>query len=177
MSRSTTILFLCLILAACSALRGSRNGTRDDTAERSTADETRVAEYETFDPSPYQESPPDVTFNVEHHVPERLMKDRADKGVARTVEGYRIQIFSTQEKVIAEQKLGEAQDWWQDKKDEAPSGLFRGDLPAVIEYQQPYYRVRIGGFAERKQAEEALTFVKRKYPDAFIARTTVTVTN
>jgi hypothetical protein len=36
--------------------------------------------------------------------------------------------------------------------------------------------VRIGSFAERERAEEALAFVQRKYPDAFIAQSRVTIT-
>jgi hypothetical protein len=53
--------------------------------------------------------------------------------------------------------------------------LFREQPPIVIEYSQPYYRVRFGAFAEREEAEEALEFVQKKYSGAFVARSTVTV--
>jgi len=59
-------------------------------------------------------------------------------------------------------------------KDEAPD-VFQDQPPIVIEYSQPYYRVRIGAFADRGEAEEALEFVTKKYDGAFVAQSTVTV--
>ncbi len=165
-----------LLLAACTTLQGKSNGNaRNGNAE--TADPAeRVADYEAFDPSPYAEAPPTANRDLQHQVPDRLMTGQATKGVARTVEGYRVQIFSTQEKRAAEEALSAATAWWEAAQKEAPSALSNEDLSAVIEYRQPYYRVRIGAFANRQRAERALDFVKEKYPDAFITRGTVTVT-
>lgn len=137
-----------------------------------------LSTFETFDPSPYAVQPPRRTVDIQHNVPDRLMRGEASKGVRRTVEGFRLQIFSTQEKSVAERQLEEARDWWQAQRqrENVPEDLFPEQLPAIIEYRQPYYRIRIGSFAERERADEALSFVQRKYPDAFIARSTVTIT-
>ena len=128
-----------------------------------------------FDAARYPVAPPKRATTVDHRVPDRLLSNRADKGVTRTVQGFRIQVFSAQDKQAAESFREKVRRWWQRSKGDAPSDLFSSTPPIVIEYAQPYYRVRFGAFARREDAEDALRFVRQTYPDAFMARTTVTV--
>lgn len=172
-----TLLFL---VSACSGIQQTEGQPRSDAstepaAEEETAD---LSAFETFDPSMYAVEPPERSVTIEHTVPDRLMRGEASEGVQRTVEGFRIQVFSSQQKGEAERQLTDARDWWESVREdeEGPDDLFPEQLPAVIEYRQPYYRVRIGSFAEREQANRALEFVKNEYPDAFVARSTVTIT-
>jgi hypothetical protein len=60
-------------------------------------------------------------------------------------------------------------------KADAPQDIFRSQPPIVIEYSQPYYRVRIGAFADRQEASDALEFIREEYSGAFVARSTVTI--
>jgi hypothetical protein len=103
------------------------------------------------------------------------MTGRADEGARQTVDGYRIQVFSAQDQEAAENFRERVRQWWQAVEDNAPSDLFRDDVPIVIEYSQPYYRVRLGAFGQRNAAEKALEFVQDQYSGAFVARSTVTV--
>lgn len=135
-----------------------------------------VAQYETFDPSAYEAPLPERTVEVSHQVPGRLMGGRADEGVKRTVEGFRIQVFSARDKEAAQEFREKVRQWWKRANEEAPTSVFGEEPPIVVQYSQPYYRVRIGAFAERDEAEAALSFVKETYSEAFISRGTVTVT-
>jgi hypothetical protein len=103
------------------------------------------------------------------------MRGRADEGIRRTMEGFRIQVFSARDQQAAQDFREQVRQWWEDNKDQAPRTALTGDPPIIIKYSQPYYRVRIGAFADRDVAEEALEFVSKKYPKAFISRGTVTV--
>jgi hypothetical protein len=134
-----------------------------------------VAEYETFDVSTYPVSPPDQTVEVTHQAPARLMQSRASEGVQQTVEGFRVQVFSAQEQEAARDFREKVRQWWESAREEAPGDVFREEPPIVIEYSQPYYRVRIGAFAEQEEASEALEFVNDEFSGAFVARSTVTV--
>ncbi|PSQ84464.1 MAG: hypothetical protein BRD44_00860 [Bacteroidetes bacterium QS_7_67_15] len=49
-------------------------------------------------------------------------------------------------------------------------------MPVHTVYRQPYYRVRVGNFTSRSEAERALQFLSSRYGDAFIVRDDVTVT-
>jgi hypothetical protein len=134
-----------------------------------------VAEFETFDVSAYPVRPPEQTVEVTHEVPRRLMRGRADEGVEQTVEGYRIQVYSAQDQEASQEFREKVRQWWASVQDEVPGDLFQSQPPIVIEYSQPYYRVRIGAFADREEATEALEFVRRQFSGAFVARSTVTV--
>ena len=136
-----------------------------------------MTDYETFDPSGYEARPPERAIAVVHQVPERLLRGRADKGVRRTVDGFRIQVFSARDQQSAQSFREKVRRWWKENKDAAPPSALGQDPPIVIKYSQPYYRVRIGAFADRDVAEEALAFVSQTYSSAFIARGTVTITN
>lgn len=175
--RRPIVLFVMpLLLVACS---GPQAGTDDAESDPEAPSEDRarpsIAEYETFDVSAYSVQAPEQTVEVTHQVPQRLMMGRAEEGTRQTVEGYRIQVFSAQDQEAAQDFRERVRQWWADAQSDAPTELFREEAPIVIEYSQPYYRVRMGAFAQRDDAEEALSFVREKYSGAFVARSTVTV--
>jgi len=173
---------LALLCGACSGPSQSQPNTEreeeTETPARTDAEtEARasVAEFESFDPSAYPVASTERTDEVVHQVPVRLLGGRADEGVKQTIEGFRVQVFSAQDQEAAQDVREKVRRWWEQVKDEAPNSVFRSSPPIVVEYSQPYYRVRIGAFAERDEAEEALAFVQEEYSGAFIARSTVTV--
>ncbi len=96
----------------------------------------------------------------------------------RTVQGFRIQIFTTTEKPAADEKVTAALAWWRQgaAAQRPPSLAAEGDLTVDVEWKQPYYRVRLGAFAGRAEAGEALAAVQKRFPDAFLVPDTVTIT-
>jgi hypothetical protein len=180
---SLLIAAASLLLAACSGPPQASNGGTE-TADRGPSPEdpevrearrVALAEVETFDVSQYPTPAPTRDVDVQHQVPPKLMQGRADEGVTQTVEGFRVQVYSAQDKQSAEEFREEVRQWWAGAKTDAPD-LFREPLPIVVEYGQPYYRVRIGAFASREEAAEALSYVQKEFADAFVARSTVTIT-
>lgn len=168
-----------VMLGACSGPSATENGNGDATAQPAPDPaETRpsVADFETFDASRYPVRPPVRDVEVEHQVPEQLLHGEADEGVRRTIEGFRIQVFSAQDQEVAQNFRERVRKWWEENATDAPESLLTQQPTIDIEYSQPYYRVRFGAFANREAAEEALDFVQENFPDAFLARSTVTVT-
>lgn len=170
-------LLTVLLLVACSGPQPKEKGPSpaEKRAEEERARRAAVTQYEAFDVSTYPVRPPDQTVEVKHQVPQRLMQGHADEGARQTLEGYRIQVYSAQDQKASQEFREQVRQWWKGAKEKAPMDLFREQPPIVIEYSQPYYRVRFGAFAEREDAEEALEFVQKKYSGAFVARSTVTV--
>jgi hypothetical protein len=165
------------LLVACSGPQPKEQGPSpaERRAEEERARRATVAQYETFDVSAYPVRPPDQTVEVKHQVPQRLMQGRADEGARQTLEGYRIQVFSADDQGAAQEFRERVRQWWGEMQAEAPGELFRDKPPIVIEYSQPYYRVRFGAFADREAAEKALDFVRKEYDGAFVAQSTVTI--
>lgn len=174
--RALLVLALALTLAACS---GSRPGGTEPTepppvepAEPSVV----LADYEDFDADPYEDDPADTAPAVRHDVPTKLMDARggsASSGEPRVVSGYRVQVFSTRDKEAADAQYDAALAWYRGLA-EKPAAI-GARLPAHIIFRQPLYRLRLGDFATRQQAESARTVIARRYPDAFIVPDRVTI--
>jgi len=167
-----------LLVVGCTGPQESTSQPADAAEEeRTIRPAVSVAPYETFDARQFEAQPPRLsTAAVIHAAPRQLMEARADRGVKQIVDGFQIQVYSSVERAAAEEMRQEVQTWWEEERDEEAAALFPEGMPINIEFGQPYYRVRIGAFAEREQALEALSFVRTTFADAFIARAQVTVT-
>ena len=173
--RIVAVALLGCSLAAC--IPPETTDQRGGDREEPTKEDVDLSEYEDFDPAPYAEEAPAAREEIEHDVPARLLSGQADEGVERTVRGYRVQVLSTKDQSAAERAAAEAEQWWSKQASSAPSDLFSGDgMPVHTVYRQPYYRVRVGNFTSRSEAERALQFLSPRYGDAFIVRDDVTVT-
>ena len=72
-------------------------------------------------------------------------------------DGYRLQIsFSNDRQEVYNNKARLYKDFPDEK--------------AYVEYEQPYYKLRIGDFASRLDAYERLTEVIKRYPGAFVVK-------
>jgi hypothetical protein len=165
-------LALALFLSACATV-GSVEHAPEEPAEVEE-EEVILADYEDFDMAAYREAEP-TRGEIAHDVPAVLMDGRAGDGTIRTVQGFRIQIVSSVEKddaVVAEEQ---AKNWWRAEGRSGNPGLFGADLPTYVVYMQPYYRVRIGNFTSRGDAQRALAAIERQFPGSFIVPDTVTI--
>lgn len=93
---------------------------------------------------------------------------------AGAVRGFQIQIYSTLQKVAAEETMQAAEQWWAEMDDDARRKLFGvGYLPVEIKWLEPYYRVRIGHFRTRDEARLVLDQIAEAFPAAFIVPDTI----
>lgn len=168
MSRPSLVLtlFAALLLAACSGPRESADP--DDAVPERTY---RLSEFETFDPSGYEETPP-PPLELDHEVPESLMDGTIERPASRTASGFRIQVYSSQNRDEADAKVEEVMDWW--RQQQASGDLQEAypgnptEPPVYLVFRQPYYRVRVGNFLSREEAQRFIDLVERRFPKAFI---------
>ena len=140
LSRSTPLILLlalALLMPACQTLGGP-----------STDDEEEPERL----PEPEAPAEPDA--------PPEEEEEEAPPG-PRTVQGFRIQILTTQDKAAADERAAEAEAAW--------------GTPVEVAWKAPYYRVRVGAFASRSAAQSTLGAVQQQYPDAFLVPDTVTI--
>ena len=169
-----------LTMQACAGLRPVEP-TDGPNAPETPAAPTYPA-YETFDPSEYDVQP-EVAVEIVHDVPPRVMQGRVEvpngssaaapsEPVPVQVDGFRVQVFTSASRDAAEGVRAEAVSWWERAQTQpgAPESL-----EAVVSYRQPYYRVQLGAFATRDEADAALVLVRRQYPEAFLVPDLVTV--
>ncbi len=156
------------------------------SSERSTTVDVRalptpvvdISRYENFDPSPYPDAPPDTLATVAHDVPAQLMEGRAAEGLRSEVPGFRVQIFSSIERNAATGAQENVQAWWRQQHDEGtvPEEIFPEGLPVYNVYSQPYYRIRVGDFLSREEAQTLHSVLVRHFTDAFIVPDTIIIT-
>ncbi len=163
------LITLAVVLSGCS---GSSRTTVDDTDPRPpTMSEIlqRLPEYETFDEASYPTEPPVVDVVIEHDVPEELMAGSVGQNNSGTRSGWRIQLFFAREKSAADDAMGQIHNWLAQKRSEIPQiPEFQQNLPVYNVYLQPYFRVRIGDFRTRDEAESLLQHMLDDYPRAFV---------
>jgi len=73
--------------------------------------------------------------------------------------GYRIQLLATSSMMLAEGEMGRA------------DSLF--NWPTYVEYEPPFYKVRIGDFYSKNDAETVRSNVQPDFPEAWVVQTMV----
>ena len=90
---------------------------------------------------------------------ERLMqKQRSVYAANSTMSGFRVQIFME----IGNEAVDHANVVKEEFEELYP------ELPIYLSYEQPYYRLRVGDFRNRVEAEKYLRMLKPKYNLAFV---------
>ncbi len=137
-----------------------------------------MSRYEDFDPAAYPDAPLDTLAAIVHDVPTHLMEGRAAEGIRSKVPGFRVQIFSSIERNAATEAQESVQAWWRKQRDEGTVSeeIFPGELPVYNVYSQPYYRVRVGDFLSREEAQALHSVLARRFTDAFIVPDTILIT-
>lgn len=90
---------------------------------------------------------------------EKLMKKQRDVYAANnTMSGYRVQIFME----IGNEAIRHAEAMKRSFSEAFP------ELPVYLSYDQPYYRLRVGDFRNRVEAEKYMRLIKPKFNLAFV---------
>ncbi len=74
------------------------------------------------------------------------------------IEGWRVEIFF------------EAGNYSKQQARDAQSNFVKNhpDVPVYLIFQEPYYKVRVGDFRTKMEAEKLLREIEREYPNAFV---------
>ena len=90
---------------------------------------------------------------------ERLMRRQRDVyAVSSTMNGYRVQIFME----IGNEAVAHAEVVKRQFMHSFP------ELPIYLSYEQPYYRLRVGDFRNRVEAEKYVRLIKPQFSLAFV---------
>lgn len=143
-------------------------------------EELVLADYEDFDVSQYEEELPMTQIEMEHDVPSQLLEGNAGAGTERTVQGYRVQIHSTEDRASADDYVLQATEWWHRERERGSldaifEGLVPREPPVYLIYRQPYYRVRVGDFVSEDKARDLRDLLREEFSGVTISQSPVTV--
>lgn len=135
---------------------------------------------ETSEPSPSpepEERLPQPADDEEEAPPEEVEEPAEPVATTRTLQGFRVQIGMTEDQEQADQRYEEALAWWRQIPARRRPPYMRNERPPLeIDWQAPLYRVRMGAFATRQEAQQALDLIRQQFSDAFIVPDRVTIT-
>jgi len=168
-----SLSLMCLV--GCAALRPKTEGGESRPAE----EELSLAAFEEFDPSTYTDPLPSAP-QVVHDVPEALWSGKLETTSPRVVEGYRVQVALTEDKIEADRLYEEVLSWWQQLVASGQlasiAGATANPPPIYIVYKPPYYRIRVGNFRTRAEAQRLLRLAAQRFEGAFITADQVILT-
>lgn len=105
----------------------------------------------------------DVYLSQKQDIPEIYLN--ADSAVGQInrnpYDGYRIQIISTRNVEHADSVANSFRMW-------ADSTIAGYTPDAYVSFRQPYYKVHVGDFQQRNQANKFSRLIKSKYPEAWV---------
>ena len=164
------LLVLGLLLFSCAGPNRLTDAAEDPAAE---SVEELLPEYVEFDSTPYEEDPPLDEPIIVHDAPAALLSGALGRWGFDTLQGFRIQILSTRQKAEADLMASEATAWWLEQQE---SGELTDIYPTATatppvyqDFRPPYYRVRLGDFLSREEADRVLSLVEAQFESAFIA--------
>ena len=130
---------------------------------------TNWSDVERVDVAAFKEKAVENDRKVEHDVPAVLMTSSADKGVLEVIDGFRIQVFASEVRNEAVEAEDELRLWIQSLSEQRKQVLGLKTQPTIYSsYKQPYYRVRMGDFESRSQAQPIVTALKARFSGALI---------
>lgn len=98
----------------------------------------------------------------ENQIPEQFNQIKEEEKPERNLyEGYRIQIYSSEQVADADTVASNFRAW-------ADTTLVNYDPDTYVFFKTPYYRVHVGDFHERSRAISFSNIVKRYFRDAWV---------
>jgi len=83
--------------------------------------------------------------------------------------GYRVHLFASRDKHLADAELRRAIAWWERNRDGS-----RDDSPPIyLDYEQPFFKVRLGDYHSRTAAASDAGRLARTFRGAFVVPATI----
>lgn len=117
-------------------------------------------------------SPTDRFRTFQLTVPDAFQVTEEELQRSQSNRGFRIQLMSTENVALADSMMLQYYDWAGEFEDHP----FRIIPEAYVTFRQPFYRVRIGDFRRRSDANTYLAILRAHFPGAWVVIDTIDLT-
>lgn len=167
MRQSTSVIFLAVLFFSCAETKTiQQEKSEPSVVIANNSEQTeKITVEETIDFDKYRTKLGDNKSGTLNTLPDAFIVEETttDATVSESNNsGYRIQLISTSDRNRAQKIIGDFNDWIFSSED------ITYKAEAYLIYRQPNYRVHIGDFKTRIQANEFVKFIKRRFNDAWI---------
>lgn len=164
-SRYFSLILLTVFVIIAYGCKTAEETTDDSTVSTDTDTETVTEEVTALQSllNSSRSQLSDLHISQKHDMPEHFLKAKTGDNTLNSdpSDGFRIQILSTREVEVADSVAGSFRVW----SDTTIAGY---EPEAHVSFRQPYYKVHIGDFQQREQANSFSKLLKAKFPDAWV---------
>lgn len=165
---TSVIFFLSLLVISCAETQViQQNEPKQTNPVKQAGNEIQLGDLKEsldYDPDKYLIKLGDNCWAKNNDLPDELQSEATIEQQKTTEDetGYRIQLVSTNKRETAEKIISDFNEWI------FSSETISYKAEAYLIYRQPYFRVHIGDFKTRIQANEFVKLIKRRFSDAWI---------
>ncbi|MBN2726391.1 SPOR domain-containing protein [Candidatus Mcinerneyibacteriota bacterium] len=203
MKRILLAVFLIAALAACQNQNikdrlGGRTTEEEDVPQETTIEELKIDDSDVAeinvregvvvaqahtDSAEEEDVSVNINYDEEDDSLPPIVEDAENVPTGTVIlkrdSGYRVQLITVTQKENAESFGKEFKEKWNEAaldKENEDSYHYREEIPIYIEFYDPYWKLRVGNFKSRSEAQYALKYIKLLgYKDAWIVPTTILV--
>jgi hypothetical protein len=122
--------------------------------------------FEDFDSEEHPDVvPPPPPTETSHVIPARLEGPNAVTQ-PKQGRGYRVHLFASRDKSLADAQLQRAIAWWERNRDSSPDV----PPPIYVDYEQPFFKVRLGDYRSRAAAAFDADRLATTFRGAFVVQ-------
>lgn len=158
------LALLPLLAAACSSTAEVRE--QPEPEEEPAAERPMSSVLSSSDYNELRITPAARTMTQRNEIPAVFIEEEDERRQMETNSGFRIQLMTTANISVADSMSLAYYDWLEEQEDEKIT--FSPAPDAYITFRQPYYRVRIGDFRQRENANSYLRLLRDRFPGAWV---------
>lgn len=161
-SRYFSLSFIILLVVGIISCKTTEQTTPDQEDPTVTEGDEPLSEFVAMLDAT-RSSLSDVYLSQKQDIPDIYLKaDSAGEQVNRNpYDGYRIQILSTRNVEQADSVANSFRMW-------SDSTITGYEADAYVSFRQPQFKVHVGDFQIREQANRFSRLIKKRYPDAWV---------
>jgi len=126
--------------------------------------------FEDFDSEEHPDVVPPLPPSESDHIIPAGLEGPVEVIPRKQGRGYRVHLFASRDKRLADAELRRAIAWWERNRTDG-SGVV--PPPIYVDYEQPFFKVRLGDYRSRSAAAAEAEKLARTFKGAFVVPATI----
>jgi len=96
-----------------------------------------------------------LTLETDTLLPDLVERHKYLNKQIESIDGYRVQIFTASRRYLAQQQRAKFEAMYP-------------EIQSYLSYEDPYYKIRVGDFLKKREADLFNNQIREEFPDSFV---------